>query len=146
MSNLLTATFKVPGEVVPKARPRFSRVSGKTYTPKKTTDYQNLVRQCYAVQSGVDFGSLPLVCEILAFYVIPKSYSKRKRDRIADRRILHTKRPDVDNLAKSIMDALNKVAYKDDSQIVKLSVAKYYTLEAEPYAWVSLREADSRKM
>ena len=37
-----------------------------------------------------------------------------------------TKRPDLDNVAKSICDALNKVAYTDDAQIVQLFVARHY--------------------
>ena len=37
-----------------------------------------------------------------------------------------TKKPDLDNVAKLILDSLNNVAYKDDSQIVMLKVEKFY--------------------
>ncbi|XZN30187.1 RusA family crossover junction endodeoxyribonuclease [Clostridium perfringens] len=42
-----------------------------------------------------------------------------------------TKKPDVDNIAKIILDSLNGVAYKDDSQIVDLRIIKSYTEETE---------------
>lgn len=38
-----------------------------------------------------------------------------------------TIKPDTDNIAKSILDSLNGIAYKDDKQIVSLKVDKYYS-------------------
>jgi Holliday junction resolvase RusA-like endonuclease len=42
-------------------------------------------------------------------------------------KIRHTKKCDADNLAKSILDALNGIAYYDDSQVCELLVRKYYS-------------------
>ena len=58
---------------------------------------------------------------------IPKSTSKKKHQLMAIGAIQHTKKPDADNVAKAICDALNKIAYVDDSQIVSLEVNKYYS-------------------
>jgi Holliday junction resolvase RusA-like endonuclease len=44
-----------------------------------------------------------------------------------DGHIRPTKTPDTDNIAKSVLDALNKVAYKDDSCVVDLIVEKWYS-------------------
>ena len=46
---------------------------------------------------------------------------------MADGKILPTKKPDVDNVVKSIFDGLNKVAFKDDTQIVELHCSKRYS-------------------
>ena len=40
------------------------------------------------------------------------------------------KKPDADNIAKSVLDALNGFAYNDDNQIVCLTVQKLYDTNA----------------
>ena len=54
------------------------------------------------------------------------------------------KKPDCDNIAKSILDGLNKIAFHDDTQITTLIVTKYYTTE-EPYVVVSMCEDTSKQ-
>ena len=44
-----------------------------------------------------------------------------------------TKKPDIDNIVKSILDSMNKFAFKDDNQITKLEVEKKYSLEDKVY-------------
>lgn len=56
----------------------------------------------------------------------PKSLSRRASCRP------HTKRPDVDKLARAALDALTGVIYKDDSQVYALHAAKYYAREDQP--------------
>jgi Holliday junction resolvase RusA-like endonuclease len=72
----------------------------------------------------------PLECSIsmdLTFYLpIPKSESKSKQRQMANQIIMHSKRPDVDNLAYIVTNALKEIFYKDDSQIVDLSLHKRY--------------------
>ena len=36
------------------------------------------------------------------------------------------KKPDADNIIKVVADSLNQVAYHDDAEIVRVSLAKYY--------------------
>lgn len=50
------------------------------------------------------------------------------------------KRVDCDNLAKSVSDAMNWIVYRDDSQIVKLTIEKKYD-KSNPGVFVSVREA-----
>ena len=48
------------------------------------------------------------------------------------------KKPDMDNVIKMVADALNQVAYKDDTQIVDCQVRKFYS--EEPRVEVIIRE------
>ncbi|HHL2031183.1 RusA family crossover junction endodeoxyribonuclease [Clostridium perfringens] len=56
-----------------------------------------------------------------------KSYSKKRVQAIRDGLEKPTKKPDADNIAKIILDSLNGIAYKDDSQIIELMVVKRHT-------------------
>lgn len=121
-----TIRFCVHGTPVGKGRPRFTK-SGRTYTPEKTENYERLVRACY--QSQVRRFSfppgVPITAKLQAEFPIPKSTSKKRAAAMLGR--WHTKRPDADNVAKAILDALNGYAYPDDSAISKLSVEKTYS-------------------
>ena len=117
--------FTVEGEPTGKARPRVTR--NGTYTPQKTKDYQKLVLWCYNLGNTIKYETEPIKCEIKAYYKIPKSDSKKKRQQKLNGEIRPTKKPDCDNVAKAILDALNGHAYHDDSQVVDLRVIKYYS-------------------
>lgn len=115
----------IPGEPKGKGRPRMSTKTGRTYTPKDTVFYENLVRHEYAAQCGIKHdGEIEAV--IIAYYSIPKSTSKKKYNQMIDGTLRPTKKPDTDNVAKIILDSLNKIAFDDDSQVVDLLVKKFY--------------------
>lgn len=111
----------VPGKPVGKGRPRFG--NGFTYTPKKTVEYENLVRFAW-MQKGADKLSGKLRAVIVAHFPIPKGTSKKKRASMDG--TMYDKKPDCDNIAKIILDALNGIAYDDDAQVALLSVVKIY--------------------
>lgn len=122
--------FTVPGEPVGKARPRVKR-NGYTYTPKKSKDYENLVKQCCIIscperKAGY---SENIGVVIKAYFGIAKSDSKSKKARKASGALRPTKKPDSDNITKAILDALNGVAYLDDSHVVELKVEKWFSEE-----------------
>lgn len=134
--------FTVLGEPKGKGRPR-ATVSGgyaKVYTPKDTVMYENLVRLEYRQQCG-DYmfpeGAV-LDMRIAAFYSIPKSVSKKKRKQMEDGSIRPVKKPDMDNVVKSIADSLNGVAYRDDTQIVDCAVRKFYS--DKPRVIITIKE------
>lgn len=137
----LVVSFKVDGVPVAKGRPKF-RSLGKfvsTYTPKKTKEYEELV----AIKARQAMGETePLETPIRAFlhfYLpIPVSYSKKRTQACLDGSEKHTKKPDADNAAKSVLDAMNGICYVDDSQIVDLHVHKRYG--AEPHVEIVLIE------
>lgn len=135
----MTVEFTVEGMVKPKERPRTRQINGhiQTYTPKDTKEYELRVKAAYpGFKTFIDGEYLSV--HIYAYYPIPKSASNKNRLLMLSGRIRPAKRPDLDNIAKSICDALNGVAYKDDSQIVKLTVAKYYS--TEPRAEIRISE------
>ena len=137
MSSII---FVVPGEPQGKARPRVVRTrSGGScaYTPDKTVAYEELVRvRCSQACSQMLQGEL--CAEITAFFAIPKSASKKSREKMASGAMCPTKKPDADNIAKIILDAINGIAYHDDSQIVELRVHKEY-VDCDPQPRVKVR-------
>lgn len=125
--------FTVPGEPKGKGRPRFVKTGNyaRAYTPNSTAEYERLVAAEYIKQcgnSGFDEGEM-LKMQVMAYFAIPKSTSKKKRALMLSGAIRPTKRPDMDNIVKIIADSLNKLAYYDDAQIVSADVRKYYSEE-----------------
>lgn len=131
--------FFVPGRPVPKARPRFG--GGAVYTPAKTAAYERLVRLCY-LQAGGECLSGALCVRIRAFYRPGKEMLKEIKKTPTEAHRM-TSRPDVDNIAKSVLDALNGVAYEDDKQIDTLTVSKEYT-DGEQGIEVEINGADTQ--
>ncbi|WP_331429039.1 RusA family crossover junction endodeoxyribonuclease [Paracoccus sanguinis] len=110
----------MPGKPVPKARPRMTR-QGRVYTPAETLAYERLVAK-HAVAQGVGMASGPVEVDISVRFPIPPSWAKvRKADAHG---APHTQRPDLDNLAKSVLDGLNGVAWHDDAQVCRVSASK----------------------
>lgn len=129
----------IPGKPLGKSRPRVTR-RGITYTPKATAEREQLVRTVFLETYRY---ARPFTCalrvSIEAVYPVPVSASKAKRADMMAGKIIPTVRPDVDNVAKLILDALNKTAYADDSQIVSLTVSKRYAHENElPHTVIDL--------
>lgn len=131
MENVVT--FTVPGEPVGKGRPRFVRATGRTYTPEKTSNFETLVKWEYHRQcEGKKFpDEAQLGIRVEAFFGIPKSRPKRTQKDMELGIIKHTSKPDADNLLKAIADALNHIAYHDDSAIVYAEVSKKYSRTPE---------------
>ena len=123
----MIARFTVPGPPQGKGRPRFTR-TGHAFTPAKTAEYERQIRQAYTRQCGQTFPEdAALRVKIVAWFSVPASDSKSRRDMKLKHKILPTKKPDWDNVGKVICDALGHgLAYKDDSQIVDGRVIKVY--------------------
>lgn len=137
--------FTIEGPPVGKARPRVTR--RVTYTPAKTSHYEDLVR--YAATSNFtgffEKGS-PLDVKIIAYFEVPKSYTKKRRINCLAGLELPTKKPDIDNIAKIMMDGMNpktrrnkqlhkmvkvmRGVYQDDQQVTYLTVKKRYAERA----------------
>lgn len=117
----------IPGKPFGKQRPRVVK-GGAAYTPKETVNYESLVKLAYReAAAGWYFGADEAIgLSIKAYYPISASASKKAREGMIGGLLRPTKKPDCDNIAKIIADALNGVAYGDDKQIVENSVEKYY--------------------
>lgn len=133
----MIAEFVIHAAPIGKARPRVT--THGTYTPKKTKDYELLVRAEYQRQSGAWFGESALAVHIAAYFPIPQSKPKTIRVKMLAGEIRPTVKSDSDNIAKAVLDALNGIAYKDDSQVVSLFVEKWYN--PEPAVIVKIQDA-----
>ena len=114
----------IPVQPVSKGRPRFA--NGHAYTPQKTRDYEELVQ--FIAKRSIKQPLTGAIRLKVSFYLpIPKSWPETKKQAAMDRQIVPTTKPDVDNLLKTIMDALNGgIGYNDDKQVVEIIAEKWY--------------------
>lgn len=130
---------EIPGQIVGKQRPRMNTYTGIAYTPTKTKYYEYLVRKYFQDKyNDIDFipGNVSVKVTIIAYFGITKSISKKKIQQMLNNQIRPTKKPDIDNITKIILDALNKFIFYDDTQVVELEVKKYYSNAPKVYVKV----------
>jgi Holliday junction resolvase RusA-like endonuclease len=120
--------FEIEGKIKGKGRPRFTKYGKfvKAYTPEDTVSYENLIKLQFRMSCGDWYSELPLKMKITAIHGIVKSASKKDKARMLSGELKPTKKPDADNIIKVICDALNHIAYKDDTQVVDLDITKVY--------------------
>lgn len=127
--------FSVPGPPQGKARARTVRGKGGqtfSYTPDKTVLYENLIKVSYLQVTKKLFNNKePINVRITACFEPAKSTSKKKRMQMLSGEIKPTKKPDIDNIVKCILDGLNGVAYRDDTQVIEVSATKIYAERPE---------------
>ena len=133
--------FSVPGKPKGKARAR-TKKNGQTYTPKETVEYEDKVKAYYLESQPRQkfFNKEPLAVGIYARFEIPKRTTKAEKLAMLRGDKDPTVKPDADNIAKIICDALNGLAYGDDSQIVHLTVSKTYIRQEDmqPHVTVTI--------
>ena len=127
---MMTIVFDVPLEPKGKGRPRFSRHGKftKVYTDQATLDYETAIQ----VYAGKAMGSQkPLETPVSVYlYIrvsIPQSYSKKRTEACLTGLERPAKKPDIDNIAKAFLDAMNGTVYLDDTQVVELNIKKVYS-------------------
>ena len=126
---MIQIMFTVYGEPIAKGRPRFS-TRGKfpvAYTPEKTKAYEFEVGMMALAAMG---GTKPLEGALEAFiyvtYAVPASYSKKRLEACLSGLEKHTKKPDLDNVVKSVIDGMDKIVFDNDSQITSIHATKVY--------------------
>lgn len=122
-------TYQVEGNPVGKGRPRFARRGNfvSTYSPTKTRDYESVIKE--AAQKAMGSNELLETPVTVAIYItvsIPSSYSKKRTEACLNGSERPIKKPDIDNIAKCFLDAMNQVVYLDDTQVLTLHVTKVY--------------------
>ena len=128
----------IPGPPIAKARPRFAR-RGKfvtTYNPQESEEGKWITIAMSQIEGPVEG---PIYLECMFLMPIPKSASKKKQEAMDAGELKHVKRPDLDNLTKFCKDCLNGIAWKDDSQVVKMVAEKYYS--TGPRTWIRIQPA-----
>lgn len=124
--------FAIPGNPFGKQRPRITVRGGygHAYTPKQTVEYEKTVRTLameQVIHSPEWRTDYPMAVRIRAFYPIPESFPKKKRQLAESGELLPMVKPDLDNVNKAIMDAMNEIVYQDDKQICALFSNKQYS-------------------
>jgi len=121
-------SFVVYGEPVAQGRPRATTANGhvRMYDPTKSRDYKQYVKLAAMQHKPKEIMQGALLVRIDVYKQIPKSMSKKKEALALAGEIRPITKPDVDNYAKGIKDALKGVIWRDDSQVVDLAVSKWY--------------------
>lgn len=131
----------VPGDPVPKGRPRFGR--GRAYTPKTTVAYEQRVADATtaAMRRGrfTPFAGA-LNVTVVCVYGVPRSYRGERKLRALEG--LVPPRPDLDNVVKSLLDGMIGVAFEDDKAVTRLIANKLYSEAAPPGAYIWVRPYD----
>ena len=134
--------YIIEGEAVSKGRPRFTR-AGHTYTPKRTRDYEKLVRDSLKLQKA-ELMEEPLLMKVDIYKGYLKSWTIKQREQAESGELQPFRRPDVDNYVKSILDGADGILYKDDAQIIRLEVEKHY--DKEPRVEITIGEYEKGEM
>lgn len=131
---VMAVVFTIPFRAQGKGRPRFSRKGGavRTHTPRATKAFENVVKH-YAAQAMKGRAPLtgPIHLSVVAYFVPPASAIRKARaDMLAGRRHPEIK-PDFDNFAKAVADALQGIGFGDDKSITWATIGKRYGLADE---------------
>jgi Holliday junction resolvase RusA-like endonuclease len=130
-------TIVLLGRPVPWAHKNAAR-SGVRYTPaKQRANAETLATVAQQEMRGREMLTDAVTIEILAEMPIPKSWSRRKRDKALVGEIRHTKKPDGSNIQKQVEDALRGVVYRDDALIDEWHGRKVYGLQPKLVVTVS---------
>lgn len=116
----------IPGKPQGKGRPRYWK--GHAVTPESTRTYESIVAKLWKILAKA-FYEKAVYADIKAYYLVPKSYTKKQKMAIARGEQFPTITPDIDNIIKIVFDGLNKIAYLDDKQVCKVTAEKFYTFD-----------------
>lgn len=118
-----TVMFTIDGEPMSKQRPRFNPKSGRAYTPAQTRNVEREIAETYLSGGHKVFdGSIGVE---LTFFMGTK------------------RRKDIDNLVKTVLDALNGVAFTDDHLVHVLSAVKFFSTPDKARTVVKIYRIDS---
>lgn len=134
--------FIIPGDPVPQGRPRAGRAGRRIvmYDPKESREYKRYVSLIARQHAPKTLLKGPLSVEMKIYRKIPKSTTKKDRALISEGIKRPVTKPDTDNYTKSVLDALNGIIYKDDSQVTDLYASKYYS--DNPRVELKIQEID----
>ncbi len=125
-------SLTIPGKPLGKQRPRFAKMGKfvKVYTPKETMDREAEIRELFQQKYPEHIPYENAVsCKAVIYLSIPKATSKIKKQQMLNNDLKAIVKPDADNAVKLVMDSINGIAYKDDSQVVILEIEKLYSEE-----------------
>lgn len=117
--------FEIKEKPIGKERPRYSAKTHRMYTPTRTSSFEEKVQWAFKSKYNIQSepSTKPFKAKIIAVFKPAESLSKKKKEELLFK-INYTKKPDADNIAKAVLDSLNGLVYKDDSQVTELLVLK----------------------
>lgn len=121
--------YVVEGTPVGKGRPKFAR-RGKfvsTYTPTKTRTYEDTIKVAARQAMTIEPLETPVTVFVYISVPIPASYSKKRKEACLSGFEKPMKKPDIDNVSKCFLDAMNGIVYVDDVQVISLHMTKVYS-------------------
>jgi Holliday junction resolvase RusA-like endonuclease len=96
-----------------------------TYTDSKTRGFEALIaEQAKDAMGDMEPLETPLTVFLHFTLPIPASASKKVKEALLN--APHTKKPDIDNLCKSVLDGMANIVFKNDGQIASLHATKKY--------------------
>lgn len=123
----MAITFQVPGDPVPQPRPRITTRGnhGHAYTPKSHPihAYRQAIAAAALAAGATPTDAAPLTLIVDLVFARPKSHFRKAGLKPDAPRL---PRPDCSNCLKGIEDALNGVAWVDDSQLGRVVIEKTY--------------------
>lgn len=106
----------------PKQRPRFDKNTGKVYNPVSNIEAEKRILDAFRTTypKHIPWENCKIIMTVHFYFNENSKHNSGE---------YHTNRPDIDNLIKTVMDALNGVAYKDDGLICNITATKHYSDE-----------------
>lgn len=127
----MRVAFFIPGRPVPQARPRVTRNGSHTYTPKRSADAQKHVAGiALDARMTAGYGLVedgPVEVRMYAYFAYPVNTPKKH---LVDQQP-YTGKPDVENVAKMVMDACTGILWRDDSQVTALTISKVRVVDRD---------------
>ncbi|WP_017379760.1 RusA family crossover junction endodeoxyribonuclease [Paenisporosarcina sp. TG-14] len=124
--------FEIIGNPVAQGRPRAGKTfTGKTvlYDPLKSRNFKQYVKLVAFQHAPDELITGPIELCVDVYRSTPKKYQTGPKQALIESGELRpTSKPDADNYVKGIKDGLNKIMWQDDSQVVDLTVRKFYSL------------------
>lgn len=133
-----TLKYRIFGEAVPLGRVRAANIGGhiRTYTPAKSAEekaavraiaQQAMVEQCWKMPSE----DMPIKVELTIKCKCPLAKAKWLHTAAAKGIVVPLTKPDIDNVAKLYLDAMNEVVFPDDKQVYQIVISKQYLSEQD---------------
>lgn len=113
--------LSIPGDPMGKQRPRFNRWTKSAHTPEKTLNYETYVKELY-VSNRLPILNGYISVKIAAFYRIPESTSKKKRQQMLNNELLPDKKPEyveADTFEEVTAAFLQSKGVKDPEELAK---------------------------
>lgn len=115
--------FFVDGVPIPKGSMMAVRNRIFPVNSAKLRKWERAIREAYTKQGGPLGNGSPITVTLEFYFNRPKSGKNRQ---------FMTFRPDVDKLTRAVLDALSRLAYTDDKQIIRINASKHYVNVSNP--------------